>query len=134
MFPQRVTLFQFLWTSGASSQRATLFQFLCTVGASPRGRNFVSIPLYVWCFSPGEELCFNSFVCLLSGASPRGRNFVPIENGDEVSDLRPVLTHLSLHGLIPKRKSRRMQHAFFSHLKKRLSRVQLCFLVLDNLV
>ena len=55
------------------------------------------------------------FLCTV-GASPRGRNFVPLGNGDEVSDLRPVLTHLSLHGLIPKRKSRQMQHAWDTFL------------------
>ena len=64
--------------------------------------------------SPQRATLFQ-FLCT-DGASPRGRNFVPIENGDEVSDLRPVLTHLSLHGLIPKRKSRRMQHAWDTFL------------------
>ena len=85
--------------------------------ASPRGRNFVLILLFIWRFSPESNfVSILFFVCLLSGASPRGRNFVSIETGDEVSDLRPVLTHLSLHGLIPKRKSRRMQHAWDTFL------------------
>ena len=98
------------------------FSILLYVWCFSPGSNFVSILLYVWCYSPGSN--FVSIPLYISGASPQGRNFVSIENGDEVSDLWPVLTHLSLHGVIPKRKSRRMQHAwatFLFTLKIRLS-------------